>query len=97
MTLDDVFAVDEGHFHVELGELRLAVGARVFVAEAADDLHVFVAAADHQKLLEKLRRLGQGVKAAGDEARGDDEIARAFGGGLVRKGVSISQKPRSPR
>ena len=52
------------HLHVELGELGLAVGARVFVAEAADDLHVLVAAGDHQKLLEKLRRLRQGVKTA---------------------------------
>ena len=75
---DDVLAIDERHLHVELRELGLPVGTRVFVAEAADDLHVLVAAADHQQLLEKLRRLRQRIEAAGHQARRDDEIARAF-------------------
>ncbi len=44
----DVLALDEGHLQVELGELRLAVGAQVFVAEAAGDLEVALEAGDHQ-------------------------------------------------
>ena len=39
-ALDHVVLVDERHLDVELGELRLAVGARVLVAEAARDLVV---------------------------------------------------------
>ena len=30
------------HLQIDLGELRLAVGAQVFVAEAAHDLKIFV-------------------------------------------------------
>ena len=43
--LDDVVLVDEGHLDVELGELGLAVGAQVLVAEAAGDLVVALVAA----------------------------------------------------
>jgi hypothetical protein len=31
----NLFAVYEGHFHIELCKFRLAVGAEVFVTEAA--------------------------------------------------------------
>ena len=55
----DVVGIDERHFHVELGELRLAIGAEVFVAEAPRDLHVAIVAGDHQDLLVQLRRLGR--------------------------------------
>jgi len=44
---------------VDLREFRLTVGAKVFVAEALDDLIVAVEAGDHQELLEELRRLRQ--------------------------------------
>ena len=98
MTRDDVLAVDEAHLDVELRELGLAVGARVFVAEAADDLHVLVAPADHQELLEELRRLRQRVEAARHRAATGTMKSRAPSGVLlVRNGVSISQNPRSPR
>ena len=56
---DDVFAVDEGHLHVELGEFRLAIGARVFIAETADDLHVFVAAATIKSCLKSCGDCGR--------------------------------------
>ena len=46
---------DEAHLKVELCELGLAVGAEVFVAEALRYLHIAVAAADHEELLEELR------------------------------------------
>jgi hypothetical protein len=66
---------DERHLDVELGELGLAVGARILVAEAARDLHVAADAADHQDLLEDLRRLRQRVERAG--ARGSARGSRA--------------------
>src|SRR5262249_44495180 len=45
--------VYERHFQVELGELRLSIGALVLVAQAVGDLEVLVVAGDHQKLLVK--------------------------------------------
>jgi hypothetical protein len=35
------------HFQIDLGEFGLAVGAQIFVAEAAHDLEIFVEARDH--------------------------------------------------
>jgi len=58
-----------------------SVGAKVFVAEAARDLEVAIHAADHQQLLEELRRLRQGVELAGMDTAGDEVVARALGGG----------------
>ena len=88
----------EADLEVDLGELGLAVGAEVFVAEAAGDLEVAVEAGDHQDLLEDLRRLRERVEVAGVDAAGDEVVARAFGGGLrVMKGVSISRKPCATR
>jgi len=58
----DRLLVDEGHFNIELGEFRLAVGAQVFVAEAAHDLIVAIEARHHQQLLEELRRLRLGTR-----------------------------------
>ena len=65
--LEDVVAGDEAHLQVDLGELGLAVGAGVFIAEALADLQVAVAARDHEDLLEDLRALRQGVELAGVE------------------------------
>ena len=79
--LDDVVLLDEAHLDVELGELRLAVGAEVFVPVAARDLVVPLHAADHEQLLEQLRRLRQGVPGAGLEPGRDQEVAGAFRGG----------------
>ena len=74
--LQHVFLLDEGHLHVQLGELRLAVGAQVLVAEAAGDLEVALEARDHEKLLELLRRLRQGVESARMHAAGHDVVPR---------------------
>ena len=71
----------EGALHVELGELELAVGAEVLVAQAAGDLEVAVDAAHHAQLLVELRRLGQGVEAcpgAGATARRSRGRPRAW-------------------
>ena len=66
------------HLEIDLSELGLAVGAQVLVAEAADDLKVLFEPADHQELLEDLRRLRQRVERAGLYAAGHEVIARAF-------------------
>jgi len=55
VDLDHVFAGDETHLDVELGEVGLAVGPQVLVAETAGDLEVPLEAGHHQKLLEELR------------------------------------------
>ena len=75
------FLLREGHLQVNLGELGLAVGAQILVAEAARDLEVAVHAGDHEDLLKQLRRLRQGVEFAGMDAAGNEIIARAFGRG----------------
>ena len=58
----DVVFVDEAHLEVDLCELRLTVSSEVFVSEALGYLHVAVASADHEKLLEHLRRLRKSVE-----------------------------------
>jgi len=70
-----------GHFQIDLGEFGLAIGAQVFVAEAAHDLEVAVEAGDHQYLFEQLRRLRQGIERSRLHAAGDEIIARALGRG----------------
>ncbi len=70
------------HFDVELIKLaRRAVRARRFVAEARGDLEILVEPGDHQKLLEHLRRLRQGVEHPPMDAARDEVIARALGRG----------------
>ena len=71
--------VDERHLDVELGELRLPVGAEVLVAEAASDLKVTIEPRHHQQLLIQLRRLGQRVEMPRVDPAGDQEVARPLG------------------
>ncbi len=78
----DLVLVHERGLEVDLGELGLAVGAQVLVAEALDDLVVAVVAGHHQQLLEELRRLRQGEELARVHARGHQVVARAFGRAL---------------
>ncbi len=74
--------VDEAHLDVELVELaRQTISPRVLVAEAGRDLEIAVEARHHQELLILLRRLRQRVELAGMDARGHEEVARAFGRG----------------
>ena len=77
---EHVVLVDEAHLDVELGELRLPVGAEVLVAVAAGDLEVALHAGDHQQLLEQLGALRQGVPAAGLQPGRHQEVAGALGG-----------------
>ena len=77
----DLLLVQEAHLHVQLGELRLAIGPQVFVAEAAGDLVIALQAAHHQQLLEQLGRLGQGKPLATAHPARHQVVAGAFGGG----------------
>ena len=76
--VEDVFLFDEAHFAVHLGELRLAVGAQVFISEALDDLIVLVKTTDHQELLEGLGALGKGVELSGVHPTWYDKVTCAL-------------------
>ncbi len=93
---DDVLVLDERHLDVELGELGLAGGAEVLVAEAAGDLEVAVEPGDHQHLLVELRRLRQGVEVARVDPAGDEEVAGAFGGAPAQDRASRLRGSRGP-
>ena len=84
----------ERHLDVDLRELGLPIGAQVLVAEALHDLEVAIDAADHQDLLEDLRRLRQRVELARD-ARGSARGSRARLRAWTSSG-SASRSPRSP-
>ena len=77
---------DEGGFEVDLSELGLAVGAEVFVAEAASDLEIFFEAADLEQLFVLLWGLGEGVEVARVESCRDEEVACALWGGVGEDG-----------
>ena len=81
--LQNVLLLHKGHFHIHLRELRLAVGAQVFIPEAASHLIILVNAAYHQQLLENLRALGQGIEGARMYAAGHEVVPCALGGGLA--------------
>ena len=70
--------LDEAHLDVDLGVLGLPVGAQILVAERPRDLVVALEAADHQQLLEQLRRLRQGVELARLQPAGHEEVAGAL-------------------
>ena len=60
--VEDVVAVPERPFQVQLGELELTVSSEVLVPVAAGDLEIPLDPGDHQQLLEELGGLGQGVE-----------------------------------
>ena len=70
------------HLDVHLRELRLPVGAQVFVTEAFHNLEVAIGTANHQDLLEDLRGLRQRVELAGMNAARHEVVAGALGRGL---------------
>ena len=79
---ENVLLRGERHLHIELVEFAgAAVTARVLITEAGRDLEITVEAGGHQKLLELLRGLRQGVELAGVLAGGNEIVARALGGG----------------
>src|SRR5580704_5465299 len=84
--LENILLAGKRHFQIELRELRLAVGAKILVAEAAHDLKIAVHAGNHQDLFEDLRRLRQRVELPLMHAARDEIIARAFGRGAREHG-----------
>ena len=66
------------HLKVQLRKFQLPVGAKILVTDAFADLEVAVHAADHQYLLENLRRLRQRVELAMVNAAWHQAVARAF-------------------
>ena len=66
------------HLEIDLRELRLAVGAQVFIAKAARNLEIFIEAGDHQNLLEDLRRLRQRVELARVNAARNQVVPRTL-------------------
>ena len=82
----DVLVLDERHLDVKLGELGLAVGSQVLVAEAAGNLEVAVEAGDHQQLLVELGRLRQRVEMPRVHPAGNQEVAGALGSAAAQNG-----------
>ncbi len=76
----DVLLRNERRFDVDLGELGLAVGAEVFVAEAPGDLDVAPQTRDLQQLFEKLWRLRQGIERLLVDPRRHQKVPRPFRG-----------------
>ena len=74
----DFFLVHEGHFHVELSKFRLAVGAQVFIAEAAGDLVITVHTGNHEQLFKNLRRLRQRIEFAFVDTARYEVVTSAF-------------------
>ena len=66
------------HFDVDLREVRLAIGAEVFVAEAARNLEIAVVSREHQKLLKELRALRKREELARMHTARHKVVARAF-------------------
>ena len=62
--LHNVLAVHKAHFQVDLGKLRLPVGAQVLISKAAGQLNVTVQPGDHAQLFVDLGALGQGIELA---------------------------------
>ena len=89
----NVYFLDEGHFDVELGKLRLAIGSLSLVAETAGDLVITVETGHHQELLELLRRLGKCVERAGEPTAGHKEVASSLRRALDQEGSLDIDKP----
>jgi hypothetical protein len=78
----------------------LAIGAEIFITEAAGNLEVAFNASHHQELLELLWALGQGIKFMRRKRLGTMKSRAPSGVLLRRMGVSNSQengdRKRSP-
>ncbi len=83
----------ERHLHIQLIEFaRGAVAARVLIAEARCDLEITVKPGGHEKLLELLGRLRQGIKLAGVFSCRNKIVARALRGGCGENGGGYLKK-----
>ena len=85
-NVEDIIAGNKAHFDIDLGELRLAVAARVFIAVAAGNLKVAVKTGDHQYLLVQLRRLRKRIELTGIQAGRHEIVARTLRRGFNKSG-----------
>ncbi len=76
--LHDLLFTQERGLDIQLREFGLALGAQVFVTEAANDLIVTIEAGHHEQLFEQLRRLRQGEELPRVRAAGYEIVPRAF-------------------
>ncbi len=76
--LEHVLPDRKRELEIELPEFELAIGAKILVAPAGCDLVVAVEPADHEQLLEQLRRLREREELARLQPDGDEEVARSF-------------------
>jgi len=81
-SAEDIFLVHKGHFAVDLGEFGLPVGPEVFIPETFYNLKIAVISGNHQKLLENLRTLRQGVELMRIHTGRNYEIAGTFRSGF---------------
>ena len=84
--IQDILLLYERHLAVNLGKLRLTIGAKVLVAEAFYDLEITIKTADHQQLFQNLRALRQGVERTRIHAAGYYEIASSLRSGIHQNG-----------
>ena len=92
-NLENVVGRDERRFDIDLGKLRLPVGAQIFVTETFGNLKIFLHAGDHQQLFVLLWRLWQRVKLSGHEPAGHQKIACAFRSTLGKNWCFHFHKP----
>ncbi len=85
-VLEHILLLHKAHFHIHLGELRLTVRPQVLVSETPGHLIIPVNTAHHQKLLENLRGLGQGIELAVVYPGGHQIVSCALGGRFRQHG-----------
>ena len=78
----DEILVFKGQFHIQLGKFRLAIGAQVFITEAAGHLEVSFQSGNHEELFEKLRGLRKGIEFARIYTAWYQVVSGAFRGAL---------------
>ena len=89
---DDVVAFGKGDFHLQLGELRLPVGAQVLVPEAAAELIITLDAAGHDELAVHLCGLRQRVPGIVAPLTDDSELVRTATGPLgEQRGLNLKE------
>src|SRR5207244_6728097 len=90
--VEHILARGKRELEIELAELELPIRAQIFVSPGGRDLVVAVEPADHEQLLEELRRLRQREEVAGLQPGGDEEVARTFGGAeRHRRGPDVDE------
>ena len=72
--LQHIFLFYKRHLAVDLCELRLTVSTKVLITETLGNLEVTVETGHHQQLLQRLRRLRQGIELSRIHTTGYHEV-----------------------